>query len=498
MNKALKRLSTIISRSFFQRKCYFALTAHAPIHKLMKPALLFVTVFFLSSVADAQNIFMTACQGNTSRLDSLLQDTPIDIADDRGRSLLHWAVACKQKNALELLVKKGINLNRADHKHQTAMHLAVDFDNHEYFDLLSSLQTNSDWMTSFGASLLEIAVLKKNPSFIKKLINGGIAVDQTNTRGSTALEISRRIRAVDISDLLITLGADSSQIRTFNPNGRYMGQKEPGSTAAMFAPNFISTEEYEFGSVFNADGTVFYYGVDVNGKAEIRYTKRLQDAWSAPSTILSHEVIGFNDPFLSPDEDRLYFISRGVFDGTDSLKEDHDIWYVERTDDGWSAPINPGSNINSAGNEYYISFTKDGTMYFSSNALLARDPARSDQDIYASKFVNGHFQEAVSLGDSINTDAYEADVFVDPEENYLIFCAMRPDGLGRGDLYVSFKHEDGSWSKSMNMGPQINTVHHELCPYVTSDGKYFFYTSNEDIYWVSTDIIHQLRMLNTE
>jgi len=75
---------------------------------------------------------------------------------------------------------------------------------------------------------------------------------------------------------------------------------------------------------------------------------------------------------------------------------------------------------------------------------------------------------------------------------------MRPDGLGRGDLYVSFKHEDGSWSKSMNMGPQINTVHHELCPYVTSDGKYFFYTSNEDIYWVSTDIIHQLRMLNTE
>jgi hypothetical protein len=28
----------------------------------------------------------------------------------------------------------------------------------------------------------------------------------------------------------------------------------------------------------------------------------------------------------------------------------------------------------------------------------------------------------------------------------------------------------------------INTENHELCPFVTKDGNYFFYTSNEDIY----------------
>jgi len=44
----------------------------------------------------------------------------------------------------------------------------------------------------------------------------------------------------------------------------------------------------------------------------------------------------------------------------------------------------------------------------------------------------------------------------------------------------------------MNCEP-INTKNHELCPYVTSDGKYLFYTSNEDIYWVSTKIISQIK-----
>ncbi|MBG6129007.1 hypothetical protein IWQ47_000301 [Aquimarina sp. EL_43] len=111
----------------------------------------------------------------------------------------------------------------------------------------------------------------------------------------------------------------------------------------------------------------------------------------------------------------------------------------------------------------------------------------------ASKSINGEFQKAITLGDSINTSNYEADVFVDPEETYVIFCARRPEGLGRGDLYISFKNTDGTWTKSINMGEKINTKNHELCPFVSKDGKYFFYTSNQDIYWVSTKIIDALR-----
>lgn len=273
---------------------------------------------------------------------------------------------------------------------------------------------------------------------------------------------------------------------------QYLAQKPPGSTPEVFAPDLISkTSESEFGSVFNNDATAFFYGVDSNGRTEIRFTELIGSKWSEPKTLLAHAKYGFNDPFLSPDENRLYFISQRNLAGN-GVKRDHDIWYVERVGDSWSEPVNAGPNINSTFNEYYMSFTASGTMYFSSNRVLPKESQRNF-DIYASEYVNGEFQEAVPLSESINTHYYEADVFVDPAETYVIFCARRPEGLGRGDLYISFHNTDGSWTKAISMGDKINTAGHELCPFVSQDGKYLFYTSNQDIYWVSANIIDELK-----
>ena len=289
--------------------------------------------------------------------------------------------------------------------------------------------------------------------------------------------------------LLVTLSCS----KEVSDENKYLGQEPPSLVPEIFAPGLISTKlESEFGSVFNEAGTEFYYGVDLDGKSEIRYSSLENDQWSEPITIMVHALYGFNDPFLSPDEKRLYYISRRSLDGL-SAKSDYDIWYSERMDNEWSEPINAGPNINSPGNEYYISFTKDGTMYFSSNVNASEENSGFDYDVYLSRYVGGAFQEAESLGDSINTAYYEADVYVDPTESYLIYCAIRPEGLGRGDLYISFKNEEGVWKKSVNMGSVINSENHELCPFVTSDGKYLFYTSNQDIYWVDAEVIENYR-----
>lgn len=272
-----------------------------------------------------------------------------------------------------------------------------------------------------------------------------------------------------------------------NEELKYLQQAPPSLTPEKFAPNVVSTkEEYEFGSVFNKDATEFFYGVNVNGKDEIRYSRLTGESWSPPTTLLEYSAYVYNDPFLSPDEDRLYFISRRATDGKSEPK-DYDIWYVERQENGWSEPINAGPQINSDQNEYYISFTRHGDMYFSSNKR------GNNFDIYTSQFLDGEFQEPTRLGDAINTPDYEADVFIDPDESYIIFCARRKEGFGRGDLYISFKQADGSWAPSKNMGEQINTEGHELCPFVSKDGKYLFYTSNEDIYWVDARILEQYR-----
>lgn len=270
----------------------------------------------------------------------------------------------------------------------------------------------------------------------------------------------------------------------------YLNQPPPGLTPEVFAPGLISKEnEFEFGSVFSADGTEFYYAVDVDGKPEIRYTKLAGKQWTSPVKLFYHEQYGYNDPFLSPDEQQLYFISSQPLNGT-GPKKDIDIWYAEREKNGWSAPINAGPVINSDSNEYYISFTQTGTMYFSSNTNAM---GSGDYDIYSSRSVDGKFQSPHRLSDAVNKRTYEADVFVAYDESYLIFCATRPGGYGRGDLYISFRQDDGSWGQAKNMGHVINTKEYEFCPFVTRDGQYFFYSGNKDIYWVDAAIIETLR-----
>ncbi|RIV17353.1 hypothetical protein DYU11_32205 [Fibrisoma montanum] len=273
--------------------------------------------------------------------------------------------------------------------------------------------------------------------------------------------------------------------------GPYMGQESPGREAKLFAPGVVSKEgRYEYGSYFSNDGKEFYYAVIINGKPQI-WVSRLEDTrWTDPEVVLASDKYEYNDPFLSPDGKRLFFISDRALDGQGD-KKDFDIWYVERKDNGWSEPISSGPAINTDKNEYYMSFTTDGTMYFSSNGE-GESPANKNYNIRFAKFSGGQFQPSQKLGDSVNSEYYEADVFVSPDEQYVIFCAERPDGMGQGDLYISFKDEQGQWQKAKNMGKAINTDKYEFCPFVSSDGKYLFFSRDGDIFWISAELIHTL------
>lgn len=275
------------------------------------------------------------------------------------------------------------------------------------------------------------------------------------------------------------------------PDPKYFNETPPGTTPAVFARGKVSTtDQFEFGAVFSKDRNEFYYGVEIKGKAETRMMKFENGAWTSPVVILNHDVYSFNDPFLTPDEKRLFFISDRPLNGQ-GPKKDYDIWYIERQGAKWSAPINAGPNINTDKHEYYISFTNTGKMYFSSDKA---DPkSQSKHDIYTSEVRGGKFEPAVKLGAGVNTNSYEADVFVAPDESYIVFSANRPGGLGNGDLFVSFRGADGNWSASKSLGNAVNTNTDDFCPYVTPDGKYLMYASRSDIYWVSTDVIKNLK-----
>ena len=132
----------------------------------------------------------------------------------------------------------------------------------------------------------------------------------------------------------------------------YLGEKRPGTTPVKFAPGIVSVAgRSEFGSIFSRDGQEFYFAVDTAGRAEIRFMRLNKDKWTKPKRLVFDNVFSFNDPMLSPDETKLFFISdRPLTAGGE--KKDYDIWYIERTANGWSKPLNAGTAINSDKNEY--------------------------------------------------------------------------------------------------------------------------------------------------
>lgn len=276
-----------------------------------------------------------------------------------------------------------------------------------------------------------------------------------------------------------------------------LNQEPPGLSPKVFAPDIISTKnEYEFGIAVSDNADKIYYAVrlDEEWNAEIRFTELKDGIRTKPAKLFPNDTFSCNDPFLSTDENRLYFMSNKA-ENSNNDSTDSDLWYIRKTEKGWSEPVNLGMPVNSDKNEFYISFSNKGTIYFASN-VHTTDSNMWDYDIYYAEPENEKFKTPVRLNDSINTKYFEVDAFISPDETYMIFCSVRPGGYGEGDLYISFKNDDSTWSKAINPGETINTKHHEFCPFVTKDGKYLFYTSKGDIYWVDSQIIYNIRENN--
>ncbi|MEM7417381.1 MAG: hypothetical protein AAF389_17955 [Gemmatimonadota bacterium] len=191
---------------------------------------------------------------------------------------------------------------------------------------------------------------------------------------------------------------------------------------------------------------------------------------------------------MSADGRRLYFISNRPRDPEATEPADFDIWYVERDGDGWGPEINVGAPVNSPGNEYFVSLTDDGDVFFASDRAEPDGGFRA-LDIYEAKWNEVGYQEPVRLDHAVNSPYYDADPFISRDGRTLIFASVRPGGLGRGDLYVSRRGEDGVWSGAESAGSAINTAGHELCPTLTPDGRFLLYTGEQEIRWISMDAV---------
>ena len=239
----------------------------------------------------------------------------------------------------------------------------------------------------------------------------------------------------------------------------------------LFGPDVISTGDFESHAAFTPDGgTVYFVKSDPDfTRWTIYQSDFAAGRWGTPRIAPFSGRYRDSDPFITADGQHLYFISDRPEDG--AAKADMDIWVMDRTPQGWSAPRNPGEPVNSPQSEWHPSLTASGTLYFGS----ARSGGLGMNDIYRARF-DGHGWSVENLGAPVNTPGDEYEPMIAPDESYLIFMAFRPGGLGGSDLYLSW-HRDGAWTEPVNLGPPVNSSALELAPALSPDGRYFFFTS---------------------
>lgn len=271
----------------------------------------------------------------------------------------------------------------------------------------------------------------------------------------------------------------------WKPLTEYLGQTPPDSLPKRFGTGeFLACAEWQWHGTpsFSPDGQEMFfakYNIPEPGTS-IWYSHRVNNRWTAPE--------------LAPFSQNSYDDNNPVFVGNDTLyfkSQRTDFSYVYRVtknENGTWSGVTP-LNLVCPNGYYYgnqFSLAANGNIYGELNNLQT-----NNEDLYLWTCTNGTYGNPQLITELASPDL-DFCPYVDPAENYIIFCSNRPGGFGDMDLYISTKQTDNTWSVPQNMGSVINELF-AYQPKISPDGLYFFYNTikTEDLgintYWVKAD-----------
>jgi len=173
-------------------------------------------------------------------------------------------------------------------------------------------------------------------------------------------------------------------------------------------------------------------------------------------------------PALTIDSKQLIFTRR--------VRRVNEDFYQTFSNDGkWSSAKSLPGNINSNLNEGAQSISQDGQWLIFTGCNFP--DGYGSCDLYISYLTPDGWSAAENMGNRINTDQWESAPSLSPDKRDLYFSSRRFGGYGGSDIYVSHLMPGGHWSEPENMGPEINTVGDEGCPFIHADNQTLYFTS---------------------
>jgi hypothetical protein len=262
------------------------------------------------------------------------------------------------------------------------------------------------------------------------------------------------------------------------PAGPYLGQQLPGPVPEQFAAGLLP--EFTSSMTFTPDGLECFSTRWYPQLSSILMTTKEQGGYWPEFDTVSFSVDMDEWPYLTPDGNRLYFISYKPIPPSPYYIPH--LWYADRVDTGWSEPVVMDSPIMEQ-NVISVSAASNGNLYLS--IANNNDPA-----IYISKLVSGNYQEPEKLSDSINYLNRPLRAFIAPDESYILFDAGEtPDPFSQRDVYISYRNADETWSKAVALDETVNTEADEVVTFISRDDQLVFFGRITDKYWMDASNI---------
>jgi len=239
------------------------------------------------------------------------------------------------------------------------------------------------------------------------------------------------------------------------------------------------------GDSVNSNVSEYFPALTIDNK-ELIFTRRVRNVnedffgtdskngvWSAARPLQGNINTNFNEGAQSISQDGQWLIFTGC-----NFQEGYgscDLYISYLTPDGWSAAENMGNRINTDQWESAPSLSPDKhDLYFASR----RAGGYGGSDIYVSHLSGGRWSEPENMGPAINTVGDESCPFIHADNQTLYFTSNGHQGYGGDDLFVARKGPKGTWSEPKNLGYPINTIENEGSLVITSDGTTAYYASD--------------------
>ena len=269
---------------------------------------------------------------------------------------------------------------------------------------------------------------------------------------------------------------------------------------------------YELGNIYfdlgNLDSSEFYYRRFLkinssndkyaqNAQLNLRDINFSRDAFKNPVNVnpvnMGSSINSENQeysPAFAIDEKTIYITKR--MGNLSDNRPNEDLYFAELNDESWDKVKDIGPPINTIENEGAFSISSDGNYIFFTSC--SRNGGKGQCDIWLTSKKNNRWDEPKNLQSPINTKYWESQPSISSDGRMLYFSSDRPGGYGGTDIWVS-EFSISGWSAPKNLGPTVNTSKDEQFPFIHSDNRTLYFSSNghpglgkSDLYLTRKDV----------